>query len=50
MMLLQKILTPLSGFLKDAKVSYISELVNKLVEVEIEPSTFKSFRILTEVL
>lgn len=39
-----------AGILKDAKVSYISELVNKPVEVEIEQSTFKSFRILTEVL
>lgn len=38
------------GILKDAKVSYISELVNKPVEVEIEQNTFKSFRILTEVL
>jgi hypothetical protein len=36
--------------LKDAKVSYVSELINKPVEVEIEKNTFKSFRILTEVL
>ena len=36
--------------LKDAKVSYVSELVNKPVEVEIECNTFKDFRILTEVL
>lgn len=36
--------------LKDAKVAYVSELVNKPVEVEIEKNTFKSFRILTEVL
>ncbi len=36
--------------LKDAKVNYISELKNKPVEVEIEKNTFKSFRILTEVL
>ena len=36
--------------LKDAKVNYVSELKNKPVEVEIEKNTFKSFRILTEVL
>ena len=36
--------------LNDAKVNYVSELKNKPVEVEIEKNTFKSFRILTEVL
>jgi hypothetical protein len=36
--------------LEDAKVNYVSQLVNKPVEVEIEKNTFKSFRILTEVL
>lgn len=36
--------------LKDAKVNYVSELVNKPVEVMIEKNTFKDFRILTEVL
>ena len=36
--------------LKDAKVDYVSELVGKPVEVEIEKNTFKDFRILTEVL
>lgn len=36
--------------LKDAKVDYVSKLVSKPVEVEIEKNTFKSFRILTEVL
>lgn len=36
--------------LKDAKVNYISQLVNKPVEVIIEKNTFKDFRILTEVL
>ena len=36
--------------LKDAKVNYVSQLLNKPVEVEIERNTFKSFRILTEVL
>lgn len=36
--------------LKDAKVNYVSELLNKPVEVEIEKNTFKDFRILIEVL
>lgn len=36
--------------LKDAKVSYVSQLVNKPVEVEIDRNCFKDFRILTEVL
>lgn len=36
--------------LNAAKVNYVSELVGKPVEVEIEKNTFKSFRILTEVL
>lgn len=36
--------------LKDAKVNYVSQLLNKPVEVEIDRNTFKSFRILTEVL
>lgn len=36
--------------LEDAKVSYVSQLVNKPVEVTIECNTFKDFRILTEVL
>ena len=36
--------------LKDAKVNYVSELVNKQVEVTMENNTFKDFRILTEVL
>lgn len=36
--------------LKDAKVNYISKLVDKPVEVTIENNTFKDFRILTEVL
>lgn len=36
--------------LKDAKVNYVSELLNKPVEIEIEKNTFKDFRILTEVL
>ena len=36
--------------LKDAKVNYISELINKPVEVTIDKNCFKDFRILTEVL
>ena len=36
--------------LKDAKVNYVSELVNKPVEVTIDKNCFKDFRILTEVL
>ena len=36
--------------LKDAKVNYVSELVNKPVEVTMENNTFKDCRILTEVL
>lgn len=40
----------ISGILKDAKCNYVSELKNKPVEVTIQNNTFKSFRILTEVL
>ena len=36
--------------LKDAKVNYVSQLINKPVKVTIEKNTFKDFRILTEVL
>ena len=36
--------------LSDAKVCYVSELINKPVEVTIENNAFKDFRILTEVL
>lgn len=39
-----------SRILEDAKVNYVSELLNKPVEVTIENNTFKDFRILTEVL
>lgn len=35
---------------EDAKVNYVSELLNKPVEVTMENNTFKDFRILTEVL
>lgn len=40
----------INKILKEAKVNYVSELINKPVEVEIENNTFKDFRILTEVL
>lgn len=40
----------ISGILKDAKCNYVSELKSKPVEVTIKNNTFKSFRILTEVL
>lgn len=36
--------------LEDAKVNYVSQLINKPVEVTMENNTFKDFRILTEVL
>lgn len=39
-----------NDILKAAKVNYVSELINKPVEVTIENNTFKNFRILTEVL
>lgn len=39
-----------SKILADAKVSYISQLKGKPVEVTLEGNMFKSFRILTEVL
>ena len=39
-----------NDILKAAKVNYVSELINKPVEVTIENNTFKDFRILTEVL
>ena len=36
--------------LGEAKVNYVSQLINKPVEVTIENNAFKDFRILTEVL
>ena len=36
--------------LKDAKVNYVSELVGKPVEIELDGNCFQSFRILSEVL
>lgn len=47
---LVKSLEFVNDILKDAKVNYVSELVNKPVEITLENNTFKSFRILTEVL
>lgn len=40
----------LRDILQAAKCNYVSELKNKPVEVTIEDNSFKSFRILTEVL
>lgn len=45
-----KSIEEVNRILKDAKVNYVSELLNKPVEVTIEDNTFKDFRILTEVL
>lgn len=45
-----KAVEEINRILKDAKVDYVSELKGMPVEVEIEKNTFKSFRILTEVL
>lgn len=45
-----KTIEEVDRILKDAKVNYISELLNKPVEITIENNTFKAFRILTEVL
>ena len=38
------------ALLKEARVNYVSELLGKPVEVTVENSCFKDFRILTEVL
>lgn len=45
-----KSIEKVNRILEDAKVNYVSELLNKPVEVTIEDNTFKDFRILTEVL
>lgn len=39
-----------AAILKDAKVSSVSGLIGKPVEVTLEGNLFKDFRILTEVL
>lgn len=46
----QDVLYNLASLLKNAKVNYVSELVGKPVEIEIENQMYKNFRILTEVL
>lgn len=45
-----KYIEEVDRILEDAKVNYVSELLNKPVEVTMENNTFKDFRILTEVL
>lgn len=45
-----KSIEEIDQILKYAKVNYVSELLNKPVEVTMESNTFKDFRILTEVL
>lgn len=45
-----KTIEEVDRILKNAKVNYVSELLNKPVEVTMESNTFKDFRILTEVL
>lgn len=40
----------LEKVLKNANVNYVSELINKPVEVILDGNCFKDFRILTEVL
>lgn len=45
-----KMVEYVNDILKDAKVNYISELINKPVEITLDDNTFKDFRILTEVL
>ena len=43
-------LEQVAKILNDAKVNYVSELMNKPVEVTIKDNCFLDFRILTEVL
>ena len=45
-----KSIEKVNRILEDAKANYVSELLNKPVEVTMEDNTFKDFRILTEVL
>lgn len=40
----------LVSILEDAKVNNVSELIGKPVEIILDSNTFKSFRVLTEVL
>lgn len=50
MMTIEKEADYIYKLLNEAKCSYVSELVGKPVEVELEGNWFKNFRILTEVL
>ena len=45
-----KTIEEVNRILEDAKVNYVSELLNKPVDVTMENNTFKDFKILTEVL
>jgi len=45
-----KIIDDINQILTDAQCHYVSELVNKPVEVTVENMMIKEFRILTEVL
>lgn len=45
---IQNAIKHVSNVLEEAKVSYVSELIGKAVEIEIEDQVFKSFRILTK--
>ncbi len=45
-----KQMNELQDLLEAAKVKFVSELVGKPVEIEVENQSFKDFRILTEVL
>jgi hypothetical protein len=47
---LVEVLRNLSVYLKEAKVNDVSQLVGTPVEVILDNNTFRSFRILTEVL
>ena len=47
---IEKMVDHLYKILEDAKVNYVSELIDRPVEVTIEKNTFVDFRILTEVL
>ena len=45
-----KSIEEVNRILEDAKANYVSELLNKPVDVTMEDNTFKDFTILTEVL
>ncbi len=47
---IEKLVDSIHKLLNDAKVDDVSELVGKPVEITLENSWFKDFRILTEVL